>query len=116
MLQWIEHQGKKILRMDVDGMDIGAYVKEVYAGRDAVLASNPAPNSVLLLVVGEQPKGALDEAKESWKVFQEATKGLMKAQAVVGLSGFKRVVARLVLRDLYFAASEEDAKDWLVRQ
>jgi hypothetical protein len=116
MLQWIDHQGKKILRMDVNGMDIQSYVKEVHAGLDTILASKPTPNSVLLFVLGEQPKGALDEAKEAWKVFQEGAKGLMKAQAVVGLTGFKRVVAQLVLRNLYFAVSEEDAKDWLVRQ
>jgi len=116
MMEWIEHQGKRILRMDVHHMTIEQYVKEVEAACELVKASKPAPESVLLMVCGEQPKGALDEAAAAWKVFQAGAKGLMRAQAVVGLNGFKRVVARLVVRDLYFASSEDDARDWLVRQ
>jgi hypothetical protein len=116
MLEWIDYQGKRIVRMDVHGMTIEQYVKEVEAGARFVLDAKPGSDSVLLLVCGVQPRGSLDASSAAWKVFQEKVKGLMKAQAVVGLNGFMRVVARLVVRDLYFGTSEEDAKNWLVRQ
>jgi hypothetical protein len=116
MLEWVEHQGRKILRMDVHGMQIERYVQDIRDASQMIIESKPAPDSVLLMVCGEQPSGSLDEAKVAWKAFQEETKGLMKAQSVVGLTGFKRVVARLVVRDLYFASSEDDAKSWLLRQ
>ena len=116
MLEWIEYQGRRILRMDLGNVTIEQYVKTVRDGADMVVASRPAPNSALILACGVQPSGNLDQAKEVWKEFQEKVHGLSKAQAVVGLTGFKRVVARLVMRDLYFATSEDDAKDWLAKQ
>lgn len=116
MLQWIDHQGKRIVRMDVHNMSIEQYVKEVEAAAQFILDAKPAADSVLLLVCGTQPGGSLDASSAAWKVFQARVKGLMKAQSVSGLTGFMRVVARLVVRDLYFASSEEDGKNWLVRQ
>ncbi len=116
MLQWIDYQDKRLVRMDVQGMTIEQYVREVEAAAAFILDAKPPANSVLLLVCGVQPRGSLDQSSAAWKVFQAKVAGLMKAQAVVGLTGFMRVVARLVLRDLYFASSEEDGKSWLARQ
>jgi hypothetical protein len=116
MAQWVEVEGKQILKMDITGMTIEQYVEDIQRAAEMVIESKPAPNSVLLMACGAQPSGSLDEAKAAWKDFQEKCKGLIRGQAVVGLTGFKRIVARLVVRDLYFAESEDDAKRWLLKQ
>lgn len=116
MTEWIEHQGKRILTMEVHGFTRDQYVAEVAIAADLVLASKVPANSVLLLVDGAPPDDAFDESAAAWKVFQAKVKGLMCAQTVVGLTGFKRVVARLVVHDIYFASSREDALQWLVKQ
>ncbi|MGC4120579.1 MAG: hypothetical protein QM765_39570 [Myxococcales bacterium] len=116
MLEWIDYQGRRIVRMDVHNMSIEQYVKEIEAAAQFVLDAKPSPGSVLLLVCGVQPRGHLEAASAAWRAFQQRVQGLMRAQAVVGLTSFMRVVARLVVRDLYFASSEEDGKNWLLRQ
>jgi hypothetical protein len=45
----------------------------------------------------------------------EATKGISRKAAAVGITGFKKAIAMLLRRDLYWANSLEDAKEWLAK-
>ena len=116
MPRWINEQGMTILKMDAVGMTMEQYLQEVDATLKVLLASKPPPNSVLLLSEGEPPSGPLEGIRDAWKTFQDGARGLIKAQTVVGLRGFKRVIARLVQNDLYFAASMEDAMRYLLKK
>jgi len=102
--------------MDVQGMGVEQCVREVEAAASFILDATLPANSLLPPVCGVQPRGSLDKSSAAWKAFQAKVAGLMKAQAVVGLTGFMRVVGRLVLRELYFASSEDDGQAWLARQ
>ncbi len=45
----------------------------------------------------------------------DKTKGYTKIRAVLGVTGVKKMIAKAIRRDIYFAESEEDAKEWIVK-
>lgn len=57
-----------------------------------------------------------DEVKDKLKEMREQTEGTSSSAAAVGITGFKKAIAVLIRRDLYWADSLEEAKDWLAEQ
>jgi len=54
-----------------------------------------------------------NELRTRLRELTERTGGISKSAAAVGITGFKRAIAVLLRRDLYYATSLEEAKDWL---
>jgi hypothetical protein len=100
--------------MDIRGMTIQQYIREIDNGAKMIVADNPSPKTVLLMVCGEPPKD--NESKDAWTLFLASTKGAIKAQAVAGLGFFTRIHRWITVSGIYFASSEDAAKRWLVRQ
>lgn len=116
MLEWIEYKEKTILRMDVDRYTTEQYLEEIRAARCEIVSKNPPEKSVLFFVCGRQPSRSPQKISAEWAAFIAETGHLIKAQAVAGLDAFRRTIARLVSRDVYFAKDEQEAKDWLLEQ
>ena len=55
-----------------------------------------------------------EKIKNRFAELSEKTMGRTKARAVIGMTGIKKVIARVVRKDLYYASSEMDAKEWIV--
>lgn len=112
-VSWIEHKGVKILYADYSGTSEDEFVK-IVGEFEAVLAQQ-APGSVVTLT-NVTNTVVTNKVKARLKEMTERTGGISKAAAAVGITGFKRAIAILMRRDLHYALSMEEAKDWLAEQ
>lgn len=115
--KWIEHKGKKIFFADYSGFnDFETFKAEVDYATSQTLKE--PENSVLLLVNVSETIGQpemVDYIKES----AELDKDRMKKTAVVGVSGYRKIFLRVVVRLTRISVEPfndiEEAKDWLVK-
>ena len=113
--QWITHKGKRILFVN------GARLSEaecLIAFEEMKQALLKEGTGVLVLVDVSHlgmTRALVNKAKEA----TEATKAIGikdKPNAVVGLTGVQKAVAQLFGREIHFADSVEEAKEWLVKE
>ena len=117
-VQWIDHRGKKILFIQVSGLDEEGYLAALDEAEKELLRQ-PANSSILTLwdisgshitlktkARGDQLVAALEE------------KGITSTTAMVGVTALQRVVAQAISKGagMHYAQSLEAAKDWLVQQ
>ena len=113
--QWITHKGKRILFLNAKGLREAEYITALEEMRQELLKER---EGALVLVDSTGTKMttlAVNKAKEA----SAATKaeGLPQMPSVVvGLTGLQRAVAQLLRRDLYFAETVEEGKEWLVKE
>jgi hypothetical protein len=112
-VRWIEHKGAEILYVDYSGTSEEEYVETIEAFKNELLKCPPG-SVVTLTNVADST--ITEKVTEKFKELQEQTKGISKAGAAIGVTGFKRALAQLIKRDLHFARSMEEAKDWLAEQ
>jgi hypothetical protein len=117
--KWIEYKGQKIFYQDFSGLfyNSEAVKKELSEVQEIVLAQ-PA-NSVLVLSdfrdtqIGSDLLSVLNEASAR-------TKNHVRKTAVLGVTGVKRTLADLLTRltgqPLMYFDTEEEAKEWLVKE
>ncbi len=115
-VQWIEHKGKKILFSNYSGLEGEEYLRAIDETKQELLKQ--AVGSRVLTLTDTSNSHASTATKDKAKGLQAATKekGITTRAAIVGVSGWQRVIAQLIRADIHFAPSIEDAKDWLVKQ
>jgi hypothetical protein len=114
VLTWVTHKGKRILVGRFTGLADAASLELIAEAEREILKHRQEPGSVLFLTCGATSMN--DELIRRWREFASTTQGIVKATALEGLPFFVRAVAKLMKRDMYFAATEEDALDWLANQ
>ena len=113
--QWITHKGKRILFVNGAGLSEAECLIAFEEMKQALLKEG---TGVLVLVDVSHlgmTRALVNKAKEA----TEATKaaGIKdKPNAVVGLTGVQKAVAQLFGREIHFADSVEEAKEWLVKE
>ena len=112
-VRWIEHKGTKILYADYSESSEEEYIETIEEFKNELL-KQPLGSVVTLTDVANST--ITEKVTEKYKELNEQTKGISKAAAAIGVTGFKRVLAGLVKRDLHLANSMEEAIDWLVEQ
>ncbi len=116
-VRFIEHKAKKILMIDFAGCELDEIVSIVQEGK-RLIAAEP-PKSVLTLTNVTETRNNSAVARVM-KDFTAHNKPYVKAGAVVGLDGLKKVVFEAVMkfsgRNLAVYEHVEEAKDWLVEQ
>ena len=117
-IQFIEHKGKQIIYFDLtDSKDPQESIKHGRQVRELIL-SQP-PKSVLLLtnVVGAHYN---PEASDFMKQFSSDISPHVKASAMVGVTGIRRIIlsalTRVSGRPITVFDTVEQAKDWLADQ
>ena len=110
---WVEHKGTRILVGDYSRLSGQDYVVAIQAFEDELAGQTPGSVCTISVVTDST---VTTEVKDKFKEMSERTQGISKAASTVGLSGFKKALAVLIRKDLYWADSLEDAKDWLVEQ
>jgi hypothetical protein len=115
--KWIEHKGKRIFFADYSGFQNLDAFKEEADYSTSITITQP-DNSVLLLVdvTGTIAKTEMvDYITESANKYKEK----MKKTAVVGVSGYRRIFLRAVVRLTGMSVKDfndiEEAKDWLAQ-
>ncbi len=114
-IKWIDHKSHKILYSDYSGLCGEEMIPEIAAAEKKIL--NSGNNEVL--VVNDFSGSFMNKpGKERGNELMRnaEARGMKVYVACVGISGIQRILVQVVVRDVYFAKNEEDAKDWLVRQ
>lgn len=112
-VKWIEYKGTKILYIDYSGLSKEEYVKVIEEAKDELLKQ--PPGSVVTL--SDVSNSCITEkVRDKFKECEEQTRGISKAAAAAGATSVQRVMMRLARKDLFFANSLEEAKEWLVER
>ena len=110
---WIEHKGARILYADYSGLSGEEYISVIEAFKNQLAQQTPGSVATLTNVTDSRVS---EEVKDKFRELTEQTAGISKAAATIGVTGFKKAIAVLMRRDLYWADSLEEAKDWLADQ
>jgi hypothetical protein len=113
-VKWIEHKGKKILLCTLAGLEEPAYLEGVDEMEAALLKC--APGAVWPHIVDVTDSimttATSDRGKKTVDLLVQA--GVRTRTAMVGVSGIKRVIAQAISKDVYFAKTMDDARDYVV--
>jgi len=112
-IRWMEHKGARILCADYSGLSGQEYLDLIQEFEDELLKQPPGSLVTLTDVTGTT---ITNEVRDRFKLLAERSAGISKGSATIGVTGFKRAIAVLIRKDLYYAASLEDAKEWLAEQ
>jgi len=116
-VEFIQHKGKEILRIDISRCELEEIIA-VVASTKKLLSVKPQ-QSVLTLtnVTDAKYNPALNRVLKEFVLYN---KPFVKAGAVVGVEGIRKVVFEAAIqfsgRAFHLSATEEEAKDWLVQQ
>ena len=112
-LSWIEYKGAKILHVDYSGTSEEEFIQTIEEFKDELLKQTPG--SVVTLT-NMANTNITDEVRKKFRELAEQTRGISKGAAAIGITGFKKALAVLIKRDLHYADSLEEAKEWLAEQ
>lgn len=116
-VQFITHKGKKILYFDLSACKI-AEIAAVVAEAKRAVSSQP-PMSVLALTNVTETELSKDSSAII-KDFTAHNKPYIKASAVVGVEGLRKVIYNAAMafsgRQISAFATLDQAKDWLAAQ
>ena len=112
-LSWIEYKGARILYVDYSGTSEEEFIQTIEEFKDELLKQTPGSVVTLTNMANASITG---EIREKLKELAEQTRGISKGAAALGVTGFKKALAALIKRDLYYADSLEEAKEWLAEQ
>jgi hypothetical protein len=116
-VQFITHKGKRILYFDLSSCKI-AEISAVVAEAKRTVAAQ-APGSVLALTNVTDTELSKDSSA-AIKDFTSHNKPFIKASAVIGVEGLRKVIYNAAMafsgRTISAFATIEQAKDWLAAQ
>jgi hypothetical protein len=112
-VSWIKHKGARILYADYSGLSGEGYMEVIEEFKNELLKQSPGSVVTLTNVTDSTVS---NEVKDKLKELAEETTGISKGAAAIGITGFKKTIAVLIRRDLYWADSLEEAKEWLAEQ
>ncbi len=119
-VKWVTHKGKKILVIDYKDYQIekiknDEYLKYLTEARKII---NKQPLKSLLIITDITDAGFTKKSNDAMREFARKNTPYVKASAVVGVTGLKKVVITAIKvvtkRNLKIFDNIEDAKDWLV--
>lgn len=114
-MQWIEHKCAKILLLNGKGL---SEADNFAALEDLQQALLKEPTAALVLIDLSKTTMAQKTASKSKEV-AAATKAAgvpFGPNAIVGLTNLQKSVAELSMKQVYYADSVEEAKEWPVRE
>ena len=117
-IRFVEHRGKKILLEDFSGMQPGReYVAALEEAR-RIIHSQPESS---VLAMFDATNGMFDQdVINRMNEFAKSNKPYIKASALVGITGLRKIalsaVSRLSGRDFKVFDTREEAMDWLAEQ
>ncbi|MFC1678447.1 hypothetical protein ACFLZ9_01775 [Patescibacteria group bacterium] len=110
---WIEHLGKKILMCDYANLSREEHLKALNKHFQEVRNFKGDQLLVLMAFAGNtMNKEATDRAKEIENYIKEHS--IKHKMSIFGIKGLTRFIAQAIKREINFANSEEEAKNWLI--
>lgn len=117
MVKYVDHKGKKILLMDYSSSTIEQTLKAIAETKKLVALEDP--DAHLLGIVDVSTSTFDTTVTDALKDLATHNKPYMKASAIIGVTGVKKVIFQAVLaftgrKNLVLKNTVEEAKDWLV--
>lgn len=113
----ILYEGKKILFVDYNGIG-PAQIDDILAEARTHISS--APHQSVLLLSDFNDVSYDKDSTQKMKEFSQANTPYVKASAVVGISGLKKIIYNAVVkatgRNIQLFNTLEEAKQWLLTQ
>lgn len=119
-VRWINHKGKRILLVDFKDyttkrIKTGEYKNYLQEARQII---DTQPRKSLLIITDITNAGFTYQSNTAMKSFAKANTPYVKASAVVGVTGLKKVVITSVRiltgRNIKIFDTVDEAKEWLV--
>ncbi len=114
-IKWVDHKAQELLYCDYSGFRGEEMIPNIANAEKKTLSSGfklvLVLNNFTKCVMTKQTKERAIEYVRNANVA-----GIKIITACFGIEGIQRIIAQAVVRDIYFAKSEEDAKDWLVER
>jgi hypothetical protein len=113
--QWIDYKGKKILISDYSGLKAAEYVQAIEETKWELLnQQDKAPLSIT--DISDTFSTDATSAKGKELIAEVEGNGIKGKAALVGVTGVKRILVQAIKKDVFFANSIEEAKEWLVKE
>lgn len=115
-VQWITHKGKRMLFVNAAGLREAEYIAALEEMKEELLKGRSAPPVLINLTKWEMTAAGIQKAKEVSAELKRA--GVpFGPNALVGMTGLQKSVADLSVKyKVFYAASIDEAKDWLAKQ
>jgi len=115
---FIEHGGRKIYYIDFTDSDVASIRQTVEKAKKDIAAE---PKDSVLTMTNVADIKITPELSNLMKDFTAHNKPYVKAGAVLGITGLKKVTFNAVLlfsgrRNLHLFESMDEAKNWLIKQ
>lgn len=115
-IQFIRHQGREILLLDLSNSHANEVLKVIEEAKEIICAR---PENSILTLTDVTNARFNQEVGEGMKQFTLHNKPYVKAGAVVGITGLKRIIFNAVMafsqRKLEPFDDREQAAEWLIR-
>lgn len=116
-ITFIDHKGKKILFLNFSQCSAADVLKTIAEAKSVI---QTCPPGSLLTLTNVADTRFDSTASEAMKEFAKHNKPYVRAAAVVGITGLKRIifdaVVKLSGRNITSFDATEKAKDWLISQ
>ncbi len=116
-VNFIKHHGKEILVLDFSNCSIDEVCSTIVAAKSVIRAQ---PQKSLLTLSNVTNARFNEEVTQQMKEFTAHNKPYVKAAAVIGISGFKKIIFEAVMmfskRNIQTFSTTDEAKDWLATQ
>jgi hypothetical protein len=113
-VEWIEYKGNRILLCNFSNFNEQQYLDGVDEMEKELL--NQPQGSRLLHIVdvtdSTMTQKTSDRGKKTVELLSKA--GIATLTAMVGITGIKKIIAKAISKDVYFAKDMDSAKDWLI--
>ena len=117
--QWITHKGKSILFVNAARLSESEFIAAMDEFKAECLRS-PRDSRVLIdltdTIMTNATNAKSREVDRDVNAYLREQGISRQPVATVGLTSLRRAIAQLISREIHFAESIEDAKDWLVEQ
>lgn len=101
-VSWIEYKGAKILYVDYSETSEEEFIKTIDEFKNELLKQTPGSVVTLTNITNA---AITDAVRKKLKELAKQTKGMSKGAAAIGVTGFKKALAVLIKRDLYYTLS-----------
>ena len=107
----LPYKGKEIIYLNMNGLNEEQQLQaideadRIFVTKNDILNMTDVSNTVTSPMVRERANQ-----------LHANHRARIKAEAIVGVSGLKKMIAQGLNKNMYFAKSLDDAKEWLVQQ
>ncbi len=109
----VRHNGRPLVHANLSHCDEAAFLEGLRLA-ERTIRGRCQPYCILWDITGATVTRAVSASAKALAVLT-ARQGLSTGSATVGVTGLKRIMARAIKPDMYWARDESDALAWLTR-